>query len=793
MLPAQWAKRCMIWKKLADLILKNRLPVLFIVLGLSAFMGYEASKVKLTYNAGKILPVTDSAYINFVKFRKMFGEDATAMVLGVRSPDLFKQSFFNDWYRLGDRIRKVNGITGVVSLANIYKLQKDTLAHRFVLNPLITDTLGTQHAVDSVRDQVYSMPFYKGLILSGDKRATLMAISLDTKILNTPRRDRVIADILATIKPFEAKQHITVHISGQPYIRTVVSKLVSHEFVLFLGLSLGITALILLFFFRSLYPVIFPVIVVVFGVIWSLGLLVLMGYNITLLTGIIPPLIVIIGIPNSIFLLNKYYHEYALTGDKMLSLHTVIEKVGITTFIANVTTAIGFGVLCFTKSEILTEFGLVASVSIMLTFALTLILIPIIFSYLPEPNKTQRSIKDGKLMQSLLIRIDHLVHHQRKLIYIGVVILLLISGYGLMRIKVNSYIVDDLPKTSSTFTDLKFFESNFKGVLPLELSIDTKRKNGLMNLGMIHKVEKLEDLISSYPEFSRSVSLTQVLKYSTQAFYGGDSSYYRLPDNMEQNFILSYAANSGKGRGTGNMLRSYLDSTKQITRVSFQMVDVGSKKLNVIFDELRPRIDSIFSPKKYHVELTGSSVIFVKGANYMVKNLYESLSLAIVLIALVMWILFRGIRMIAISILPNLIPLVITAGLMGYLGIALKPSTILIFSIAMGISSDQTIYFLTRYRNELRTTSKSISQIISDTIRETGISMIYIATILFFGFGVFAASTFGGTVALGILLSVTLLVAMICNLTLLPAFLLSAEKFIDKRKGVSVDTEAQDM
>jgi predicted RND superfamily exporter protein len=782
----------MIWKKLANIILKNRLIILAVVLMLSAFMGFEASKVKLTYNAGNILPVTDSAYIRYTKFRKMFGQDATAMVLGVKSPNLFRKDFFNDWYRLGDSLRKIKGVSGVVSLANVYKLQKDTVEHRFVLKPLITDTVSSQQTVDSVKKQIYQLPFYKGLILSDDKQSSLMAVSFDTKIINTPRRDQIIANILTQAKQFELKQHIPIHYSGQPYIRTVVSQLVSHEFVLFLALSLGITAFILLIFFRSPYPVIFPVIVVVFGVIWSLGLLVLKGYNITLLTGIIPPLIVIIGIPNSIFLLNKYYHEFALSGDKMRSLHTVIEKVGITTFIANVTTAIGFGVLCFTNSQILTEFGLIASISIMATFVLTLILIPIIFSYLPAPNKSQSGIKDRRFMQLLLIKIDHLVHHQRKLIYAGTVVLLLISGYGLSKINVNSYIVDDLPKKSSTLADLRFFESNFKGVLPLEVSIDSKRKNGLMNLPTIHKVERLENMISSYPEFSRSISLTQVLKYSTQAFYGGDSSFYRLPDELEQNFILSYAANSGK---SNNMLHSYLDSTKQITRVSFQMVDIGSKKLNVVFDKLKPRIDSIFNPKKFHVELTGSSVIFVKGANYMVKNLYQSLGLAIILIALVMWILFRGIRMIAISILPNLIPLVITAGLMGFLGIALKPSTILIFSIAMGISSDQTIYFLTRYRNELRTTSKGIPRIVSDTIKETGISMIYIATILFFGFGVFAASTFGGTVSLGILLSITLLVAMICNLTLLPAFLLSAEQYINKRrvKGIPVDTKSQDI
>ncbi|MDP9047299.1 MAG: MMPL family transporter, partial [Bacteroidota bacterium] len=292
------------------------------------------------------------------------------------------------------------------------------------------------------------------------------------------------------------------------------------------------------------------------------------------------------------------------------------------------------------------------------------------------------------------------------------------------------------------------------------------------------KVDQLETMISSYPEFSRSLSLIQALKFSTQAFYGGNNQYYRLPEGIEQAFILGYAGNSGKNT---NMLHNYIDSTRRFTRVSFEMPDIGSARMNKVLAKLQPRIDSIFDPQKYHVELTGSSIIFIKGANYMVRNLYESLALAIVLIAGVMWILFRGVKMIAISLLPNLIPLIITAGIMGFFGIPLKPSTILIFSIAMGISSDQTIYFITRYRQELHGTHKSISTIVSDTIRETGISMIYIAIVLFFGFGIFAFSTFGSTRALGILLSVTLLVAMISNLTLLPAFLLSLESTKQKK------------
>jgi predicted RND superfamily exporter protein len=769
----------MIWKKIADIILKNRLLILILIAVSSIFMGYEASKVRITFNGGKVLPVTDSAYIRYAEFKKLFGQDAGTMVIGFKSADLFKKDVFNDWYLAGKHIQQIKGIKTVISMANLVNLEKDTLNHRFVLKPLVSHTLATGQSVDSVKRQLLALPFYKGLILSDDNQATLMAITFEGKILNTPARVPIIDTILKIGKNFGQRHGIEMHYSGLPLIRTISSDLMKNEFTLFLGLSLLITTVILILIFRSGYPVIFPVIVVLLGVTWALGILVLAHYEITILTGLIPALMVIIGVPNSIIILNKYYYEFGHHGNKLASLNTVIEKVGITTFIANVTTAIGFGVLYFTNSELLTQFGLVAALSIMATFALCIVLVPIIFSYLPDPKPKLTKIKDRRLMQLILVSLDKLVHSHRKAIYATTLIMVAICFYGMFRINVNSFVVDDLPKKSNTLADLRFYESNFKGVLPLEVSIDTKRKNGVMNDATIRKVEKLENLISSYPEFSHSLSLIQGLKFSTQAFYGGNPSYYRLPEGFEDGFILSYASHSGKNN---NVLRNYLDSNKQFTRASFEMIDIGSNRMNKVIANLQPRIDSIFNPKKYHVELTGSSMIFIKGANYMVKNLYQSLALAILLIAGVMWILFRGIKMIAISLLPNLIPLIITAGIMGFFGIPLKPSTILIFSIAMGISSDQTIYFITRYRQELRQTNKGISRIVSDTIRETGISMIYVAIVLFFGFGIFAFSTFGSVSALGILLSVTLLVAMVSNLTLLPAFLLSLEHREKKKK-----------
>ena len=768
------------WKKLAQFILANRIALLIVLLASSIFMAWQASQVRLSFNAGKVLPLTDSAYIDYNAFKKTFGEDGSVMVVGIQSDSLFSPGLFNDWLKLSTEVQKIEGIKQVLSIGQLSVLEKDTLQQKFTARPLAAGPVANQEALDSIKQQLNLLPFYKDLIYNPQTKATILAITFADSVLNSAKRIGVIQSILDKSKQFSSKHQVALHYSGLPYIRTVISKKISEEFALFIGLSIAIGALILYLFFRSFAALFYPVLVVLVGVVWSLGTLVLFGYDITLLTGLIPPLIVVIGIPNSILLINKYHTCIAQEGDKMKALQYVISRVGITTFIANLTTAIGFGVLYFTNSELLMQFGGVASISVMVTWAISLIFIPIIFSYLPVPHTKHTSHLSSPKTAKLLAFLDHLAHQKRNLIYVATLLVLAISFVGIYRIKINGYVVDDLPKNDAVYKDMGFFAQNFKGILPLDISVDTRRKNGVMNLSVITKMNRLQDLISAHPEFSRAVSLVEVMKFSSQAFYGGDTTFYRLPNELEKNFILSYASNSGKGNS--NLVKNFLDSNRQVTRLSFQMADVGSDKMNKLITELEPQIDSIFNPKRYHVELTGSSIIFIKGTNYLVKNLRDSLILAVLLIALLMWGLFRGFRMILISLIPNIVPLIITAGIMGFAGIPLKPSTILIFSIAFGIASDQTIYFLTRYRQELRTTNWTISQIVSDTIKETGLSMIYVALILFFGFGIFTASSFGGTVALGLLLSITLLVALISNLTLLPALLLSLEKRKQKEK-----------
>ncbi len=760
------------WGKFSESILKYRLFYIALIFIITAIMGYNAKDVELSFAGSKILPLSDPEYVAYNKFKKKFGEDGTMMVLGLQTENIFQKDLYNSWSNLGDSIRKIDGIVNVLSVAQAFELKKDTTKRSFVLQPIHQSTVNTQEQCDSIRNVFLNMPFYEGLIYNKDSSSTLMAISFDSLTLNSKKRVGVLKEILVHVDKFEKKQNVTLAKSGLPYIRSVIANLVSGEFKLFLILALAITAIILLLFFRSFYAVLFPVIVVLFGVVAALGTIVLFGYKITILTGLIPPLIVVIGIPNSILILNKYHTEYMLLQDKFKALTIAIRRVGSTIFFANVTTAIGFGVFGFTNSEVLTEFGIIASLNVMITWLFSLILIPIIFSYLPNPKAWQTKHLENKYLSRFIEKVDYWVHNKRTAIYLVTLSVILISFVGMLKVNVNGYMVDDLPQNSPVLKDLRFFENNFDGVLPFEVQVDSKRKNGLINIPSIKKIEKLDRMVSAYPEFSRSISLNEVLKFSKQAFYNGDANFYALPSEAEAAFILSYAKQSG---ASGSLMKSYIDKNNQIIRISFQTRDVGSNRMNELLAELKPRIDSIFNPEKYDVLLTGSSVLFVKGANYLLTNLVESLAIAFFLVALLMYVLFKNLRMVIIALVPNIIPLIITASIMGYLGLSLKPSTILIYSIALGIASDQTLYFLTKFRHERNSDKLNTSRIISMTLKETGMSMIYTAIILFFGFGIFSASTFGGTVALGILLSITLMVAMLCNLILLPALLLSLD------------------
>lgn len=764
------------WDKFSSFILRQRYFIIILLVLVTVFLGYWSRTVKMSYELAQVLPSTDSTLVEFENFKKQFGQDGSIMVIGVKDPNLFTVDNFNLWIDLSSDLQKVEGIDNVVSMANVFELQKDAENKQFKTSKIVKGKLSSQSELDSVLNKIYSLPFYEGFIYTEDYKSTIMALTLDRQLLDSKDRSTLMKDIVKEIEQFEDEADIVVHYSGLPYIRANNTSKVGEEIKLFILLAILITSAILFLFFRSISAMVQSMIVVLIAVVWAVGIQGLLGYEITILTGLIPPLIIVIGIPNCIFIYNKYHQEYRRHGNQILALRRVIHKIGNAIFLTNTTTSLGFGTFVFTDSNILIEFGIIASCGIASVFLISISLLPILLSFQKAPREKHTKHLERQWMHLVIDQLVTIVTKHRKLVFISTVIIVALSIYGTTLIKTTGNIADDLPRDDEVYLDLKFFESNFKGVLPFEVTIETVKKGAATKLSTLKRIEKLQKLLNEYPEFSKPLSIVEGLKFAKQGFYNGKKSKYLLYNTQEISFLGPYLKSSDGSND--NMLNSYLDSTSSITRVTAQMADVGSNRMDEILSELRPKVDSIFKADKYKVNFTGTSVVWLKGTDYLVKNLFLSLGIAIVLIAIIMAILFSSLRMVFVSLIPNLLPLLFTAAIMGYFGISIKPSTILIFSIAFGISVDDTIHYLAKYRQELMQHSLNLREACLLALKETGVSMIYTSIVLFFGFGVFTASEFGGTVALGLLVSITLLIAMASNLILLPSLILSFDSWL---------------
>ncbi|MEO5893840.1 MAG: MMPL family transporter [Ferruginibacter sp.] len=771
------------WKRLGIFVINYRLPLLILLFAVTGVMGFFASQVKLSYEFARAIPVDNPKYKEYKDFRERFGDDGNVLLVGVRSDKIFELGTFKAYYDLQQQLKKVNDVDDVLSIPSSINLQKNSVTEKLNAVKIFSDTIQTQAGLDSAKKIFFNLPFYRSLLYNPDSNAYLMGVRINKDSLNSPKRTKIVKDISLVVDSFENTTKIKTHLSGLPLIRTVVADKIQREMKIFLLGSLALSALILLLFFRSFSTMLLSLLVVVLGVIWSMGVLQLCGYKISLLTALTPPLVVVIGIPNCIYFINKYHTSFIKCGDKNQSLVDMVSKMGVVTLFCNISAAIGFAVFALTKSAILKDFGVVAGISIMLIFVISFILLPAVLSYLPAPNKAQTRYLNNKLLTGFLSKTQKWVFSHQKTIYAVTGAVLVFSVIGIFKLKTVAFIVDDLPKTDKIYTDLKFFEKNFKGVMPLEIVVDTKKRNGLSGMRALTTFEKVDSLskyIAAQKEMSRPLSIAEGLKFAKQAFYEGDSANYLLPNSFDGAFVGEYLRPNKKDTGNKNnlmkMLSSFMDSSRQITRVSVSMADVGTTRLPAILKGIDEKVNQLFDTSQYRVQLTGTSITFLEGSNFIISGLKESIFWAFLLISVCMLYLFKSARILICSLIPNLIPLVITAGIMGWVGVPLKPSTVLVFSVALGIAIDITIRFLVNYKQELPLHNHNVAVTVSATIKHTGLSILYTSLVLIAGFIIFCFSSFGGTIALGWLTSVTLLVATITNLVLLPVLLLNTKK-----------------
>lgn len=780
------------WRKLGQFILNYRWPLLIILAASTVLMGYWGSKVQLSYDFTRAIPADHPANITYQQFKNKYGQDGNLMVVGIQTDKLFEAKLFNEYAQLQKQLKKSVGVTDVISIPSAITLIKDSAREKLNALPIFPDKTLSQAELDSSAGLFRSLPFYQGLLYNPETNAYLMGVSVEKTLINSKKRNDVVSGITTLVAEFEKKTGQPVYLSGLPLVRAEMSTRIANEMQLFLLASVVLSALILLLFFRSLSSMILSLAVVIIGVLFSLGTMHLFGYKITLLTALIPPLLVVIGIPNCIYFLNKYHTAYTDTGDRHEALVTMVGRMGIVTLFCNLAAGIGFAVFALTKSEILQEFGVVAGINIMALFIISLILIPTVLSLLPAPKTRHMRYLENARLNRWLDRLEVWALNHRKLIYTVTIAVMAVATIGIFKLKSVGYIVDDIPKSDKLYTDLKFFENNFKGVMPLEILVSdtTKKKYGITrNLNNLLKMDSLSAYITSMPSMARPLSITEGLKFAKQAFYEGDSANYAMPSDFELPALAQYLnfkrSNDSGAVATNSftkLVSTFIDSNGQEARISINMADIGSARLPLLLDSIQKKVDTLFPKNRYDVRLTGTSITFLEGSAFIINGLKESIFWAFLLIALCMLYLFKSFRILLCSLIPNVIPLVITAGVMGWVGVPLKPSTVLVFSVALGIAIDITIRFLINYKQELPHQDFDRKKTVIETIHSTGISIIYTSLVLIAGFIIFSFSGFGGTKALGWLTSLTLITATLTNLVLLPALLIGMEKKVKNQK-----------
>ena len=758
------------WEFISKLILKNRILFILLIIASTIFFSSHWRNVHFTFTEANLLPNDHPENIKYSSFKNYFGEEGNIISIGIKDSIFFNKKYQKLWNDLNYKLSNFEEIKSILSTNNLIELKKDSKNKK-----LITEKIN----IESKEKLFNDLPFYENLIYDKTSESIRSILYMDKKIINTSlRKDFIFKKLIPLINDFEIKSNIDVRISGMPYVRTLNAQNIIDEIGFFVLSAIIVTSIIFFLFFRSIRATFISLLVVSIGVMWSFGTLGLLNYEITVLTALIPPLIIIIGVTNCIFLINKYQQEYSKNKNKQQSLEEVIIKIGNAILLTNLTTASGFATFIFTKSKVLQEFGILASLNIIGIFFLALVLVSISYSFMNVPNKRHLKHLKKIYIENYLKWNVKMVRDNKTKVYLISLITLIIGIIGIYNLKISGSLLDDMPKKLTFFKEIKFFDNNFNGIIPLEIFIDTKRQNGITKLPTLKRMDNLQKFISEVPELSIPISIVNGIKFSKQAFYNGNPKYYKLPTSQENNFILPYISNSGE---KNDLLLNYMDSLGQFGRITTFMKDINTERIETIESNLYKKINNLFSEDRYDIKITGKAILFLKGTKFLIKNLFLSLAFAILLISIFMALMFRSFKMILISLIPNILPLIITAGLMGLIGIPLKPSTILVFSIAFGISVDFTIHYLAKYRQELISSSWKINLSVYKALRETGISLFYSGVVLFFGFSVFISSNFGGTQALGGLVSITLLIALMSNLILLPSLLISFEKYLKKR------------
>jgi predicted RND superfamily exporter protein len=742
---------------------RTAIIILSITLLVTGWLGYRASLSGFDYEFEKFFPQGDNETQYFEEFRKSFENDYDYLLIAIENNQgVFEPQFLQKVDSLTQELKSLNYVTEVISPTEL-KLPVVTglgIQWRKVLHP--DDSL----LLRKDEQKIYESKEWIGSFFSEDKKAIALVLKNEEK-LSKKKSDELIEGIEKSIGSYHFE---ATHLAGKLKAQQVYLMRMQREIILFLVVAIVLVIITLAVTFRSLWGVIFPILIVLFSIIWQLGIMQLLGKKIDVLQVLVPTILFVVGMSDVIHILSKYVEELRYGTSKTEAIRRSMKDVGLATFLTSFTTAVGFFTLITAQIMPIRDFGVYTSIGVMVAFFLTIIMMPAIMVLAPLP-KISKDKKASEKWHKFLTGNFRFVIRYRKAIFWGFGIITVVCLSVIPRIKVNNFLLEDLRPHEPLKKEFMFFEKKFSGGRPFEMLIESKNTDQkLFRSDVIYEIQKLELLAKKHFDLGFIQSPVSMVKFFNRAQNSGLNNYFKVPVKKNELDSILYRMELS-GFLEMEQSRLFVDESQTKARISAKMDDLGSYVVNNMEKEFLKEAYQQIDTSIISFQLTGSARLVDKNISSLSVNMVKGLGVAFLIIALCFGLLFKSLRMIVIALIPNVIPLIVIAGIMGFTGIDLKVSTSIIFTIAFGIAVDDTIHFLSRYKIELNK-NKSKLYAIKRTFMSTGRAMILTSIVLCMGFIAMVTSGFLSIFYMGFLISITLLIALLADLYLLPLLLI---------------------
>lgn len=744
--------------------------ILFLVVAISTFSVFNVSKLKFDYDFEAFFPQNDSETDFYLQFRKDFESDNDFIIVALENVNgIFDFEFLKKVDDLANDLRSLEEIEEVITITQLKETVRDPFLGSVFTKPMFRWEQPENYPIDSLK--LFQTQGLKGLFFSEDGRSLTINLK-HTEGLSKAKGDMLSQQVQDLVNAYDFEG---AHLVGRTIGQRMYVEMMIQELLMFISISLLITIVFLFVAFRSGWGVVIPTLIVLISILWTLGFMKIIGKDIDLMITVLPTIIFVVGMSDSVHVLTKYLQELRNGRDKNEAIKYAFKSIRLATFLTALTTSIGFLTLVLSNIKPISDFGIYISVGVMLAYGLTFSMLPALL-FLGKPKRLITfSTSDDFWTKKLSYAFRWVLRNRNKL-FLGGFAITFIGLYGLSILKVDNVILEDLKDDHVLKQEFQYFEQHYAGARPFEMAVVLNENTEVFNEATLTALDEIDNFLLNEYGVGSLMSFPILIKSANKSLNGGSDDYYSIPSGSRLRMVKK-ALNNAEIKEVSSL---FFNPEKKILRVSGKVGDIGRKH----YESLNERLDNFIEEKKYSklftVKVTGTAHLIDLNNKYLVENMVLDLMLSVMAIGLIMSIIYKSWKMFFLTVIPNVIPLILVGGIMGFAGIPIKVSTSIIFNIAFGIAVDDTIHFLARVRT-LLAEGYNVQYAVKRTFLTTGKAMIITTLILCGGFMTLIFSNFLGTFYIGLLITTTLIIGVITELIFAPLVIL----FFFKKKTTS--------